>query len=347
VRRPFTWLAVAALLSAGLSACGGPDAADPGDVVPGRASAEVVGDFGFVLIPTGRLDLVLGEPTTDDVGPDLAEDDETHAPPEGGSWVPVHVEHDPFGEGAVPVGLIGGAPQPAELALVVDGTTVDLGSPYRVAGEKGTVDSGLDTVWVAVDEAPDEIGSMKLAVTYDGLTQTLDPATGERDAGAAAVLYDDPVAGGEAACAADGFDREGVHLDLTCLAGPPQRTPYLPGPGWAAEGRSWLVAGTVVSVDDVDVDGTSYDVESIEPSVTVNGSDPLPPAGQFGRVDHAPSRVSATWAFEAPTQGPDQMTITLDLVLDKSDADAPGPGVRELTVEQTVELPADQLADGG
>ena len=188
-------LAAGVLGVAGLSACAGPDAADAGDVVPGRASVEVVGDFGFVLIPTGRLDLVLGEPTTDDVGPDLAEDDETHAPPDGGSWVPVHVEHDPFGEGGVPVGLIGGAPQPAELALVVDGTTVHLGAPYRVVGEKGTVDSGLDTVWVAVDEAPDEIGSMKLAVTYDGLTQTLDPATGEREAGAAAGLYDEPVAG--------------------------------------------------------------------------------------------------------------------------------------------------------
>ena len=298
-------------------------------------------------IPTGRLDLVLGEPTTDDVGPDLAEDDETHAPPEGGSWVPVHVEHDPFGEGGVPVGLIGGAPQPAELALVVDGTTVHLGAPYRVVGEKGTVDSGLDTVWVAVDEAPDEIGSMTLAVTYDGLTQTLDPATGEREAGAAAGLYDEPVADAEAACAADGFDREGVQLDLACLAGPAQRTPYLPGPGWAAEGRSWLVAGIVVSVDNVVVDGTSYDVESLEPTVTLNGSDPLPPDGRFGRVDHSPSRVSGTWAFEASAGGPDQMSISLDLVLEKADVDDPGTGVREVTVEQTVELPATQLAAGG
>jgi hypothetical protein len=151
-------------------------AAGAGDVVPGRASVEVIGDFGFVLVPTGRLDLVLGE-------------------------------------GGVPVGLIGGAPQPAELALVVD--------------------------------------------------------------------------------------------------------------------------------------GTSYDVESLEPTVTVNGSEPLPPDGRFGRVDDAPSRVSGMWAFEASAEGPDRMSITLDLVLDKADAEAPGPGVRELTLEQTVELPAGQLAAGG
>ena len=257
----------------GLPACrraAAPDAAGAGDVVPGRASVEVIGDFGFVLIPTGRLDLVLGEPTTDDVGarPGGATTRPTRRRT-GGSWVPVHVEHDPFGEGGVPVGLIGGAPQPAELALVVDGTTVDLGAPYRVVGEKGTADSGLDTVWVAVDEAPDEIGSMKLAVTYDGLTQTLDPATGEREAGAAAALYDEPVAGAEAACAADGFDREGVQLDLACqvrACRSARRT--CPAPAGPPRGaRGWSSAPSI-SVDSVVVGGTSYDVESIEPHVT-------------------------------------------------------------------------------
>ena len=41
------------------------------------------------------------------------------------------------------------------------------------------------------------------------------------------------------------------------------------------------------------------------------------------------------------------MSISLDLVLEKADVDDPGPGVREVTVEQTVELPATQLAAGG
>jgi hypothetical protein len=341
------------LVGAGLAACGGPAEAGAGDVVPGRASVEVIGDFGFVLIPTGRLDLVIGQPTTDDVGPDAAEDDETHAAPEGGSWVPVHVEHDPFGEGGVPIGLIGTAPQPAALALVVDGTTIDLGAPYRVVGDQGTVDSGLDTVWVAVDEAPDEIESLQLAVTYDGLTQTLDPSMGERDAGAAAALYDDPLPEVETSCPTQGFasDSESVRLDLACSVSPPQRTPYLPGAGWVDDGRSWLVTGMAVSVDSVVVDGTSYDVETIEPTVTVDGSPPLPPdgrlGGRLGQVDHTPDRVAATWAFEASAEGPGQLGITLDLLLHKGDADDPGPGVRELTVTQTVELPAAQLAGGG
>ena len=342
-------LVVAGVGGAGLSACSGPGpgAASASEVLPGRASVEIIGDYGFVLIPTGRLDLTLGAPTDDAVSADHVDDDEDHAPPEGGSWVPVHVEHDPFGEGGVPVGLIGGAPDPAGLALVIDGTTVDLGAPYRVVGEKGTADSGLGTVWVAVDEPPDEIESVELAVTYDGLTQTLDPVTGERQAGAAAALYDEPPVAAEATCASDGFDQDGVRLDLACQVGLPQRTPYLPGPGWADEGRSWLVVGSVISVDRVDVDGTSYTVETIEPSVTLNGSEPLPPDGRFGRVDHDPSRVSGTWAFDASAQGPDEMGIALDLVLEKGDVGDPGPGVREVSVKQTVELPGTQLAAGG
>ena len=41
------------------------------------------------------------------------------------------------------------------------------------------------------------------------------------------------------------------------------------------------------------------------------------------------------------------MGITLDLVLEKADGDAPGPGVREVSVRQTVELPESRLAAGG
>jgi hypothetical protein len=105
--------------------------------------------------------------------------------------------------------------------------------------------------------------------------------------------------------------------------------------------------GSAISVDRVVVDGTSYDVETIEPRVTLNGAAPLPPEGRLGRVDHAPSRVSGTWAFAASAQGPDEMGITLDLVLHKGDDGDPGPGVREVSLDQTMELPASQLAAGG
>ena len=309
-----------------------------GEVVTAPASLEIIGDFGFVLVPTGRVDVVVGKPRAGEVKPDEASDGHDHEAPDGGSWIPVRVAHDPFGHLAVPVGLMGGSPRPAQVALVVDGTTVNLGAPYRVVGDQGTADSGLDNVWVAVDQRPDEVESVQVAVTYDGLTQTLDPKTGDRDGGAAEPLY---VAEGEeleATCAPDDPVDRAVRLDLACVVGPAQRTPYLPGAGWAEVGRSWMVVGVAVSVGSAVVERTAYAVESIEPSMTVGTQDPLPPDERFGQVRHDPDRASVTWAYDAPAEGPLPVTLSLGLVLTKSDPEAPGPGTRRVEVEQTVEL---------
>ena len=60
--------------------------------------------------------------------------------------------------------------------------------------------------------------------------------------------------------------------------------------------------------------------------MTLNGSEPLPPDGRFGRVDHAPVPGLRHLGLRGvrPTV-PTEMSITLDLVLDKGDADDPGP----------------------
>jgi hypothetical protein len=301
-----------------------------GEVVPGRPSLEIVGDFGYVLLPTGRVDVVVGEPVSRVVSADEASDDLDHEAPEGGSWIPVHVFHDPFGDLGVPVSLTGGAPQPAGVALVIDGTTVNLGAPYRVVGESGTADSGLDNVWVAVGERPDEVESVQVAVTYDGLTQTLDPRTGEREAGPAGPLYDAQAEELPALCDPHGFDRAGLRLDVSCAITPAQRTPYLPGAGWAEEGRAWLVIGTAVSVDRVFAGRMSYGVETIEPGMTVDGAGPLPPDGRFGEVRHDPDRASVTWAFDAPDSGSMRVVLTLEVALDRKPS--------TITVEQVVDV---------
>jgi hypothetical protein len=301
----------------GLAACSDDASATvAGEVVPGRASLEIVGDFGYLLVPTGRIDVVVGEAVTRAVNADEANDDQDHEAPDGGSWIPVHVFHDPFGDLGVPVEVTGGSPQPAQVALVVDGTTVHLGAPYRVAGEQGTVDSGLDNVWVAVGQRPDEIESLQVAVTYDGLTQTLDPRTRAREAGAADPLYDSEPAQLTTTCDPAGFDSGRARLDGSCAIGPAQRTPYLPGAGWADEGRSWLVVGAAVSVDRVRVDGEWHGVDTIEPTVTADGQDPLPPDGRFGEVRHDPDRAAATWAFDVAATGEVRLDLTLRIALE-------------------------------
>ena len=91
-------------------------------------------------------------------------------------------------------------------------------------------------MYVAVDQAPDDVGDVSFEVTYDGLTQTVSPTTGERDAGAAAPLYDEPTIGVEAPCTSEGFATPQVQPDVSCVVNAPQRTPYLPGHGWAEDG---------------------------------------------------------------------------------------------------------------
>jgi hypothetical protein len=333
-------LLVACLLTASaLSACSD-DASSTlaGEVVPGRPSLEIVGDFGYVLLPSGRIDVVVGEAVGGVVAADEASDDHDHHPPDGGSWIPVHVFHDPYGDLGVPLGVIGGSPQPAQVALVVDGTTVSLGAPYRVVGEEGTAASGLDNVWVAVDGRPDEIESVQVAVTYDGLTQTLDPGAGTREAGAAEPLYAGEPTELPAQCDGSGFDRGRLRVDAACAIGPAQRTPYLPGSGWAADGGSWLVVGAAVSIEDVTVGGTSYDVTRLEPRLTVEGDGPLPPYGRYGEVRRDPLRVSGDWAYAVAATGDLEADLRLELVLAKGDDADPGPRTRRVTVHQSVRL---------
>ncbi len=190
-----------------------------------------------MLLPTGRIDLTVGKPV-DEVTADQADDGEKHAAPDGGAFVPVTWEHDPFGEGAVPVNVMGADPQEADVVLRSGDTTADLGSPYQLAGDQGTTDTGVGTMYVAVDG---DGKSPTFEVTYDGLTQTVDPATGDRDAGAAEPLYAEPTMGIEAPCTSEGFTSGPVQPDISCLVNAPQRTPYLPGQGWAEDGHTWLL----------------------------------------------------------------------------------------------------------
>jgi len=315
------------LLGAGPTACGDQgSAASAGEVVVGHASDDVTGDSTFVLLPTGRIDLTVGDPTEK-----LTDEQVGNVPraPDGGSFIPVAWAHDPFGESGVPIGVIGAEPQEAQVTLVAGGTRADLGSPYRVVGDSGTADTGVSTMYVAVDQGPDDVGDVSFEVTYDGLTQTVSPATGDRDAGAAAPLYDEPTIGVEAPCTSEGFATSQVQPDVSCVVNTPQRTPYLPGHGWADDGRTFVLVTAFFTVDGVEVKGTPHDVDEVTPRLTLDGADPLPPDGRYGEPDLSPGAASGTWAFDAPRGAVGDLTISLDCVLD---------GGGEVTLEQTVPL---------
>ncbi|MEO6512909.1 MAG: hypothetical protein ABIO16_18065 [Nocardioides sp.] len=328
-------LVLAGLLAgAGLTSCGDQGgAAAGGDVVVGHLSDKVTGDSSYVLLPTGRIDLTVGAPV-DEVSADQAGDAERHQAPDGGAFVPVTWEHDPFGAGAVPVNVMGSDPQDADVVLVSGDTKADLGAPYQLAGEQGTTDTGVGTMYVAVDgdgKAP------TFQVSYDGLTQTLDPATGDRDAGAAAPLYAEATVGIEAPCTQEGFASDDVTPDISCLVNAPQRTPYLPGHGWAEDGHVWLLVGVDITVPRVEVGNASYDVQSVQPHFTLNDADALPANDRFGNAEPQPTAVRGTWAFDGSTEA-NTLGIALDLVLEKTSG--PGPSTRRETVQQSVGLGA-------
>jgi hypothetical protein len=320
---------------AGLTACGDQGSgAGSGDVVAGHLSDKVTGDSAYVLLPTGRIDLTVGKPV-DEVTADQASDGEKHSAPDGGVFVPVMWEHDPFGGGAVPVNVIGADPQEADVVLVSGDTTADLGSPYQLAGDQGTTDTGVGTMYVAVDGGGDD---PTFEVAYDGLTQTVDPATGDRDAGAAEPFYAEPTMGVEAPCTSEGFASGPIRPDLSCVVNAPQRTPYLPGQGWAAQGHTWLLVTVDITLSGVDVGRTAYDVQSVQPHLTLDGSDPLPADERFGSAEPQPTAVRDTWAFDGAAEGASSLTIALDLVLEKTSG--PGPSTRRATVQQSVDLGA-------
>jgi hypothetical protein len=322
------------LLGVGLTACGNQGAgASDGDVVEGHLSDKVTGDSSYVLLPTGRIDLTVGAPV-DEVTADQAGDGEKHQAPDGGAFVPVTWDHDPFGAGAVPVEVMGADPQEADVTLVSGDTEADLGAPYQLAGDQGTTDTGVGTMYVAVDgdgQAP------TFEVSYDGLTQTLDPATGDRDAGAAAPLYAEATAGIEAPCTQEGFASGDVTPEISCLVNAPQRTPYLPGHGWADDGHVWLLVGVDISLSGVQVGSTSYDVTSVHPHLTVNDADALPADDRFGNAEPQPTSVRGTWAFDGSTDA-NTLSISLGLVLERTSG--PGPSTRQETVQQSVDLGA-------
>jgi hypothetical protein len=315
------------LLGAGLTACGDQGSAtSAGEVVVGHASDEVTGDVAFVLLPTGRVDLTVGAPT-EKLTDEQVEDG--RRAPDGGSFLPVSWAHDPFGESGVPIGVIGAEPQEAQVTLVAGETRADLGSPYRVVGETGTADTGVSTMYVAVDQSPDEVGDVSFEVTYDGLTQTVSPATDDRDAGVAAPLYAEPTIGVEAPCTSEGFATPQVKPDVSCVVNAPQRTPYLPGHGWAEAGRTFVLVTAFFTVDSVEVRGSSHDVDEVTPRLTLDGADPLPPDGRFGEPELQPGAAAGTWAFDVAGDGVGELEISLDCVLDDGG---------EVTLQQTVPL---------
>lgn len=264
-------LLTALLLLPALAACGDSTSVRPGDTVPARDSSQFAqGAPVSLTLPIGRLEVYLGTPTRTLRSADTLEPDTVEAP-EGETFVPITWQYDAASFGDLTDYLGDGIETAPKVAFVADGASYRLPAP-EARGE------GAESFYVLVEGDGRDVS---LKVDFDGVTQSLDLRTGERDTGAAAPLYDLDVKAGRArSCAADTkYDRSGPGKTPTfaCTITPVLRLPYAAGQ-WAPEGSSWLtttITTTLSRYDEIAPDfssGGTYYATGVTPSFTLGGT---------------------------------------------------------------------------
>lgn len=235
------------------AACGG-DSGDVkvGDIVDARQDDQFVSDgkASSIALPIGRLEISAGRPTTKLAANDTAQLEEVTAP-KGSTFVPITWQYDAgtFGDyddylesDATPV-----------IDLVADKATYRIPAP-EPSGE------GADSFYVLVEG---DGADASLKVDFDGVSQSVDLASGDRDEGAAAGLYDlKPRRERTASCTADSeFDLKVPSRlsDYACSVTRTARLPYAGGQ-WAEDGETWLavtVRTTLRRYDQINTDRRS------------------------------------------------------------------------------------------
>lgn len=263
-----------------LVACGDTTDLEIGDRVAAQEDAAFVtdGQQWSLTLPVGRLLVTLGEPTTSLAAEDTRELEAVEAP-EGSVFLPISWR---LGTGAV-----------SDYVETDDLPVVDVvsdGANYRVRAPLDASD-GVEAFYLLVAGTGEE---PRLEVEFDGVTQTLDLLTGERDPGAAEQLYglrNDKKK--PRSCTADAaFGLPVVRpTEFSCTITRARRVPYA-GDAWAAPGHDWLVLTVVTSMvrydalaDDFKSGAlyvpvsvrTSFTLGDLEPTTVIEGSGSLCP----------------------------------------------------------------------
>lgn len=268
-RRRAVALALGLLLP--LAACSNeiPDSpgTSPGDVIEARNVGLETGKRSIVLTPAGRLVVRFGDPVPR-LERDQTSDLTSRTAPEGGSFVPVvwSFQDDIYGE----IERLFGERRALEVELVAGGERYSLSPPDP--GSNKTAE------YVAVEGAADEL---TLEVTYDGLTQTVDAETGERESGVAEALYGLP----ETEIKIKKCPIKKWFTDPTILlAYECQYTTAVPSPyvanTWVKEGHTWLsvtVATNLVRYAVGELNGSiaSYEIDKNVDLSTIDGRKPV------------------------------------------------------------------------
>lgn len=253
------------LLGCVLAGCG---SGDEGEVVQMASPREVAGSTFEFVVPSGTLNVTVGDPVEKVPDSDLADKDQ--AKPRGGDvFVPMSVEFDDRGSIGTQLFHRGLGDDDYAVSLLADGDALPVGQMTS------------RSFYVRIPES--KSSALGAEVDFQGVAQR-EYVDGDRDDGDAAALYGYPDTVEKALCR-DGWKavaskpevKAAVDCDVSAVA-----YPYAPGAGWASDkepGAMWAVieASTVLQSLEVVQGGDPQacaEVEGAGSNVTVDGREP-------------------------------------------------------------------------
>lgn len=301
-------IALALAIAATVSGCqgepgeDGPHLLTAGEIIEGSGVPEESGDQPVVMLPSGKVTFSITDPIRklDITDTRLTEEVE---PDRGVDLIGVSWDRERFvyvrdaGE-AMAGGVQADKSEKVELRLVADDKSHDF-------PDVGTMD-GLDGANFFYIGIPRAASKLAIEVEYDGLVQAIDLRKGVVDEAAAAPLYEQELAAGaepdeaEMACSGADRDRGRLRWYLFCDVARAVAVPYVPGRGWAGEGRTFVVAWTHASVGGVDwiIDSNhyaSYDAKVQKLRTTLDGT------ASVASIDAKQMSSSEDWlVFDVP-----------------------------------------------
>ncbi len=314
------WIALLLLAALGFSGCSSTPEAKVGDpaIFSNWSMPKDLSNTEF-QIPTGTVTISIGQPVTDDVQMRFDSDDLT-APPDQGSFLPIRMD---FRAVAGRTGTEAEQPSPMSAALIADGRTYQLPNAYEVVDGELTSGPPADGWYLPISG---QVAAQSLAVTYDGLTQTFDLTTGERDAGAAAIWYGQQEPTLRDCPNSDWTGELANIVEGNCYFLFGRAVPYFADLGWAAPGHRWLVlfvatdpvlGGPGLDEKGFTADGLDpFDVEQDSLAVVINDGGPVGSAGTSGPFVYNSVPGSDSYQIFDVAQGPVTVDITATVTVD-------------------------------